>query len=91
MVHGAFLPGVRINIFVVFFMESNLVVPMRMARRINDAGVVSSIGQHKSYIGVGQHLNFITERHGATWSVSVLTAKRRIRISRNETARPPTS
>ena len=59
MVDSTFLPGVGINVFLVFFMESNLVVPMRMARRINNAGVVATIGKHKSHIGVGQHLNFI--------------------------------
>ena len=53
MVDGCFLPGVGINVFLVLFMESNLMVPMRMTRRINNASVVPAIGQHKGHIGVG--------------------------------------
>ena len=59
MMHGTFLPGVGINVFFVFFMEGNLVVPVRMAGRINNSGVMAAVGQYKSYIRIGQQLNFV--------------------------------
>ena len=48
MVDSGLLPGIGINVFLMFFVESNLVLPMRMARRINNAGVVATIGQYES-------------------------------------------
>ena len=59
MVDRSLLPSVGINVFLVLFMESNLVVSMRSARRVNNPGIMATTGQHKSYIGVSQHLNFI--------------------------------
>src|SRR6516164_115904 len=59
MVHGTFLPGVGINVFVVFFMESDLVMPMWTARRGNNSGIMPAVREHKCHIGVSQHLNFI--------------------------------
>jgi hypothetical protein len=35
-------------------MRGNLMVPMRMAGRVDNTGVVSAIGQHESDVGVGE-------------------------------------
>ena len=59
MVDRSFLPGIRINVWLDFFVGCNLVMPTRMARRVNDAGVVSTIRQHKCHVGMRQHLNLV--------------------------------
>ncbi len=58
MVDGGFLPSVGIDVLLFFLMRGYLMTPMRMAGWIDDAGVVATVGQHKSHVCIGQHLNF---------------------------------
>jgi hypothetical protein len=47
-----FLPGISINVCLGFLMGRNLMMPMWMARWIDDAGIVSAIRQHECHVGM---------------------------------------
>jgi hypothetical protein len=57
-VGGAFLPSVGIDVLFLLSVRGNLMVPMQVAGRVDDASVMPTIGQHEGDIGVGQNLNF---------------------------------
>ena len=56
---GVLLPGMGVNVLFVLLVSGDLVMAVRVARRIHDAGVVAAVGQHEGYVGVGQHLNLV--------------------------------
>ena len=61
-----------------------------MARLRHDAGVVAAAGEQESHIGVGQQVDLVRRRQGATWSCSVPTAKIGARMSLSAIGRPST-
>src|ERR1700736_2233342 len=69
----------------------DLVMAVWVARRVDDAGVVATVGEHERPSASVSIWILETDRHGATWSAMVLTAKSGTWISLRDTGLPSTS
>ena len=53
------LPGIGIDVGRAFPMCRDLMVAFRITGRIDDAGVVSAIGENECHVRIRQHLDFV--------------------------------
>src|ERR1700680_1562491 len=57
--HGRCLPGIWIEVVLVPLVSRDLVMAVWVARRVDDAGIVATVGEHERHVRLGQYLDLV--------------------------------
>jgi hypothetical protein len=59
MMHGRCLPRIWIDVALRLLVSRELVMAVWVAGRVDDAGIVATVGEHERHVRLGQHLDLV--------------------------------